>query len=194
MLKNQWYEPFTWMGLSAATSPVLPATSVAGPTSPATAFCGAVAEVSEFLNLKTRSNAAGWALAALILAGLVVALRLTRWRPVAAGAPRHSRALGQLLGAAGSLYGRHLAPMVAIGLAALPLLVLLEAVDWLGRWVLGEEDRPAPGSVGALLPLSDPFLTYARPLVFALVAATVVAYVREGSTGRATRGRWRRSG
>ena len=178
LLKHQWYEPFTWMEAQRRTSPVLPATSIAGPDV-TNAFCGAVAEVSEFLNLKTRSNTAAWAILALILAGLVVAVRLTRWRPVAAGELRHPRALGQLLGAAGSLYGRHLVPMVAIGLAALPLLVLLEAVDWLGRWILGEVDRPAPGSAGALLPLSDPFLTYARPLVFALVAATVVAYVRE---------------
>ena len=178
MLKNQWYEPFTWMEAQRRTSPVLPATSLAGPDV-THAFCGAVAEVSEFINLKTRSKAAAWAILALILIALVVAVRLTRWRPVAAGELRHRRALGQLLAAAGSLYARHFRPMVTIGLAALPLLVLLEAVDWLGRRVLGDENPPAPGSGGALLPLSDPLLTYARPLVFALVAAAVVAYVRE---------------
>ena len=184
MLKNQWYEPFTWMEAQRRTSPVLPATSIAGPDV-THAFCGAVAEVSEFINLKTRSNAAAWAIVALILAGLAVAVRLTRWRPVAAGELRHPRELGQLLAAAGSLYARHLAPMVAIGLAALPLLILLEAVDWLGRWALGDDDRPTLGSAGALLPFSDPLLTYGRPLVFALVAATVVAYVRElDRTGR----------
>ncbi|MBN1530398.1 MAG: hypothetical protein JW895_15155 [Thermoleophilaceae bacterium] len=178
MLKNQWYEPFTWMEAQRRTSPVLPATSIAGPDV-THVFCGAVAEVSEFMNLKTRSDAAGWAILALIVAALLVALRLTRWRPVAAGDLRHRRALGQLLAAAGALYARHIAPMVAIGLAALPLLVLLEAVDWLGRWVLFDEDPPGLGSGGARLPLSDPLITYARPLVFALVAATVVAYVSE---------------
>ena len=192
MLKDQWDEPFTWMEAQRRTSPVLPATSIAGPDV-THAFCGAVAEVSEFLNLKTRSNAAGWAILALILVALVVAVRLTRWRPVAAGELRRRRALGQLLAAAGALYARHLGPMAAIGLAALPLLVLLEAVDWLGREVLGDDDSPAAGSGGALLPLSDPFLTYARPLVFAIVAATVVAYVRElDRTG--TPGPWRRYG
>ena len=98
MLKDQWEEPFTWMEAQRRTSPVLPATSIAGPDV-THAFCGAVAEVSEFLNLKTRSNAAGWAILALILLALVVAVRLTRWRPVAAGELRHPRALGQLLAA-----------------------------------------------------------------------------------------------
>ncbi len=178
MLKNQWYDPFTWMEAQRRTSPVLPATALAGPDV-THAFCGAVAEVSEFINLKTRSKAAAWAVLALILIALVVAVRLTRWRPVAAGELRRRRALGQLLAAAASLYARHLRAMVTIGLAALPLLVLLEAVDWLGRRVLGDEHPPAPGSGGAQLPLSDPLLTYARPLVFALVAAVVVAYLRE---------------
>jgi hypothetical protein len=161
MLKNQWYEPFTWMEAQRRTSPVLPATSIAGPDV-THAFCGAVARFSEFLNLKTRSDAAGWAILALLLAGLVVAVRLTRWRPVAAGDLRHPRALGQLIAAAGALYTRHFGPMAAIGLAALPLLVLFEAIDW-----------------------SNPLPSYGSPLVLAFVAATVIAYVREfDRTGR----------
>jgi hypothetical protein len=169
MLKNQWYEPFTWMEAQRRTSPVLPATSIAGPDV-TDAFCGAVAEVSKFLNLKTRSNAAGWAILALLLAALVVALRLTRWRPVAAGDLRHRRALGQLLAAAGALYGRHLVPMAIMGLAAIPALIGLEALNWRGA---------------GRIPPTDPLLTYGGPLVWAIVAATVVAYVRElDRTGR----------
>ena len=177
MRKDQWHEPFTWMEDQRRDQPRAPGDVDRRPGRHH-AFCGAVADVSEFLNLKTRSNAAGWAILALILAGLVVAVRLT------AGARRgrraaHRRALGQLLAAAGALYAAASAPMVAIGLAALPLLVLLEAVDWLGQAGRRRRAIPPPPAPAAPAPLSDPFLAYARPVVFAVVAATVVAYVRE---------------
>ena len=66
--KRQWLRPFTWMNGIRQDSPRLPGGTILGPA-PATAFCGAVAVASEFINLeaKTTSGAIGLALALLLL-------------------------------------------------------------------------------------------------------------------------------
>ncbi|HKB50984.1 MAG TPA: hypothetical protein VKC63_06100 [Solirubrobacterales bacterium] len=94
--KPQWLEPFSWMDGQRSTSPRLPGGSIVGPAVTG-AFCGAVAEVSNLINLdaKSRPAAIETIAAALILLALLVGL--TRWRPVNLSELRHRRAFGQLV-------------------------------------------------------------------------------------------------
>jgi hypothetical protein len=50
--KSQWLEPFTWMDDIRETSPRLPGGAILGPAA-ATAFCGAIAGISDLINLPT---------------------------------------------------------------------------------------------------------------------------------------------
>ena len=53
--KSQWLEPFTWMDGVRQGSPRLPGGTILGPAA-STAFCGAIAGVSEFINLQARTT------------------------------------------------------------------------------------------------------------------------------------------
>ena len=53
--KKQWLRPFTWMDGIRQASPRLPGGAILGPAA-ATAFCGAIEGVSEFINLEAKST------------------------------------------------------------------------------------------------------------------------------------------
>ena len=119
--KTQWLEPFAWMEGQRSTSPRLPGGSVVGPQVTG-AFCGAVATVSDFINLEAKSRTT--AIATIVVIALLIALfvGVTKWRPVALDELRRRRAFGQLVRAARQLYGRHWLALVPIGLTALPIV------------------------------------------------------------------------
>ena len=79
-------EPFAWMAEQRTTSPRLPGGSIAGPQITG-AFCGAVAAVSDFINLEAKSRTAAIATIA-VLAAADRALR--RPHPLGPGRPRPS--------------------------------------------------------------------------------------------------------
>lgn len=106
--KGQWLEPFTWMEGIRQDSPKLPGGSLLGPA-PSTAFCGAIEEVSKFINLQAKNTLGAIALALAILLIVAVPPFLTRWRPVDLSTLRHPWALGQLLRAAAQLVRKVLA-------------------------------------------------------------------------------------
>ena len=53
--RGQWLEPFTWMEGIRQDSPRLPGGTILGPAA-STAFCGAMAGVSEFINLEAKDD------------------------------------------------------------------------------------------------------------------------------------------
>jgi len=173
--KTVWREPYAWMAEQRTTSPRLPGGSIAGPQITG-AFCGAVASVSDFINLEAKSRTT----AILTLIGLAVLIALfvglTRWRPVDLTELRAKRAFGQLIRTARRLYGRHWRLLVTIALAG---LVIVAGVNLLaGALATGSGADDAAGRSGVNLALADLLQSVAYPAALAVVAAIVVIAVR----------------
>jgi hypothetical protein len=173
--KTVWREPFAWMADQRMTSPRLPGGSIAGPQITG-AFCGAVAQVSDFINLEAKSRS----LAIATLAGLALLIALfvglTRWGPVDLTELRARRAFGQLVRAARQLYGRHWLVLVPVALAG---LVIVGATNLLAALLAGGHSvSDAAGRSGVNLALADLVESIARPIALAVVAAIVVIFMR----------------
>jgi hypothetical protein len=184
--KGQWLEPFTWMEDIRQDSPKLPGGSLLGPA-PATAFCGAIATVSEFINLQAKNTlgAIGIALAVLLL--LVVPPLLTRWRPVDLSTLRHPWAVGQLLRAAAQLYARHWRVLLPIGLSALIVIGAIGGAQYLFQNAHGDDEvtiRITPGSFE--FQFSGSFDGLGNPIGYAMVSGAVVAFLRLREEGKAS--------
>jgi hypothetical protein len=196
--KRSWTEPFAWMEAIRTTSPTLPVGSVLGPTV-TNAFCGTVADLTSFLNASQRTPWILWAFpAAFLLLVALIAWR-TRWRPVDLGRLRAPRAFGQIVVAAGRLYGRHWRAFVPIGLSALPIVGGMTALSWLLTG--GEHGRnldEKAGLSGLHVALGEVFSGIGLPVASAVVSAVVIVAVgqvaeRGGSSfAAAYRGMWRR--
>ncbi len=128
--KTVWREPFTWMDGTRDSSPTVPSGALIGP-SVSSAFCGAVARVTGFLNLAadTLPGAVAVALGGLLL--VLVPVTLTTWRPSDPYPLRQIRALGQLLIASGRLYGRHAGPLLSIAFVSLLIVGAVYGLEWL---------------------------------------------------------------
>jgi hypothetical protein len=173
--KTQWRRPFTWMEDVRSTSPQLPGGFVLGPAV-THAFCGAVAAFSELVNLEAQSRVGAIVVGVILILLLVVPALLTTWRPVELTPLRQQRAFGQLLRAARQLYGRHWLPLLLIGLTAIPVLALVKGLEWLILVVTGG------GSFGN--GVSNTIGSVAEPIGFAVVAAVVIAFIRELERGQ----------
>ncbi len=173
--KTVWREPFAWMAGQRTTSPRLPGGSIAGPQITG-AFCGAVASVSDFINLEAKSRALAIASLAVLIALIALFLGITRWRPVDLGELRARRAFGQLILTAGRLYARHWRVVVPVALAG---LVIVGATNLLAGLLAGERSvSHAAGRSGVNLALADLVEGVARPVAMAVVAAIVIVFVR----------------
>ncbi|HYJ20807.1 MAG TPA: hypothetical protein VEW07_02140 [Solirubrobacterales bacterium] len=173
--KTVWREPFAWMEKQRTSSPRLPGGSIAGPQITG-AFCGAVAQVSDFINLEAKSRPL--AIGTLVVLGLLIALFVgfTRWGPVDLTELRARRAFGQLVRAARQIYGRHWTVLVTIALAG---LVIVAGTNLLGGLLAGGSSADeATGRSGVNLALADLVETLARPIALAVVAAIVVIFMR----------------
>ena len=140
-----------WQEKQRTTSPRLPGGSVVGFTPVAGAFCGAVAEVSNVINLdqKTRLGAVVTVVAPIL--ALLLLFGLTRWGPVDLTDLRQRRSFGQLVRASRQLYGRHWRTLVPIGLTAIPVLYGISLLAGLIGGGTGAEDDdrqlgPRPGA------------------------------------------------
>jgi hypothetical protein len=195
--KDRWLAPMTWMEEIRSTSPRLPAGSVLGPTV-TKAFCGAVAEVTSFLNHTQDSQ---W----IVIGGLVLALLLigvvawrTRWRPLDLGNLRRSRTFGQLLFSSAGLYWGHWRTFGLIGLTAVPIIGGFNALTWLLTGDPGRSLDDEVGLSGLHVALGEILSGIGGPIASALVAAVVIVAVRQiDETGRASfaaayRGMWQR--
>ncbi len=198
--KTVWRKPFTWMDGTRDSSPTVPGGALIGP-SVAGAFCGAVANVTGFLNLMARTTPGAIGLAAGIALLIVVLVSLTRWRPVQLQPLRQPRALGQLLLTAGRLYWRHGATLVLIALASLLLIGALQELQTLILRALGGNGSGiAFTDSGANIQISTS-AGLGRTIATPIASGVVVAFVRDlergapagfGTAWRAVLGRlWR---
>ena len=175
LTKTQWLEPFSWMEKQRTTSPRVPGGSLAGPAVSG-AFCGAVAAVSDVINLESRSRPAAIAMIAIPALLLLLFVGVTRWGPVDLTELRRRRAFGQIVRAARRLYGHHWRTMVPIGLSA---LVIVGAVRGASALIAGQRGvDSATGRAGAHLALADTIESLGLPIAEALVAAVVIFAVR----------------
>lgn len=157
------------------TSPRVPGGSFAGPAVSG-AFCGAVATVSDVINLESRSRPAAIAMTAIPALLLILFIGVTKWGPVDLTELRRRRAFGQIVRAARQLYGWHWRTMVPIGLSA---LVIVGAVRGLAALLAGQRGiDDAAGRSGAHLGLADTVESLGLPIAEAIVAAVVIFAVR----------------
>ena len=195
--KSRWLEPLTWMEGVRSTSPRLPAGSVLGPTV-TKAFCGAVADVTAFMNHTQDSRWLRIApLLALLLAIALIVWR-TSWSPVELEQLRRRRAFGQLLRTAARLYRRHWRTFAPIGLAAIPIVGGLTALGWL---LTGDTGRRLDDLVelsGMHVAIAELLTAIGQPIASAVIAAVAIVAVRQLAEGGATSfrgayaGMWRR--
>jgi hypothetical protein len=178
--KARWLEPMTWMEEIRTTSPRLPIGSLLGPTV-TNSFCGAVASVTSFLN---HTQDTPWVLVAVPIAVLLLLALIawrTRWWPLDLGNLRRSRAFGQLLLASGGLYRRHWRVFAPIGLTAIPIIGGFEALTWLLTGDPGRRLDDKVGHSGLHVALGEILSYIGAPIASAIVAAVVIAAVRQVS-------------
>jgi hypothetical protein len=182
--KKQWLAPFTWMDGIRQDSPRLPGGTVLGPVA-STAFCGAIAAVSEFINLEAKNTLAAIGLLLGLIALIVISILLTRWRPVDIGDLRHPWAVGQLLRGARQVYGRHWRTMLALAFAGFVILAAIQGGQYLlQQWAGGNDYTFRFQPFGLTLEFSGTFEDVSDPIGFAIVAGAVVMYLRMVETGR----------
>jgi len=195
--KDRWLAPMTWMDEIRSTSPRLPAGSVLGPTVTKT-FCGAVADVTAFLN---HTQDTPWVPIAILLAVLALIALIawrTRWLPLNLDDLRRGRAFGQLVLAAIGVYWRHWRAFAPIGLTSIPIIGGFTALSWLLTGDTGRRLDDKVGFSGLHVAAAELFTTIGEPIAAVVIAAVVITGVREVSeSGRASfvgayRGMWQR--
>ena len=81
LTKTQWDAPYSWMDGLRSASPQLPGGSLMGPAV-TNAFCGTVAALSTWVNLRGQEPHRRRAPARGVLVLVALPVVLTRWRPV----------------------------------------------------------------------------------------------------------------
>ena len=176
--KTRWLAPMTWMEEIRSTSPHLPAGSVLGPTV-TKSFCGAVENVTSFLN---HTQDSPWVLIAVPIALLLLIAFIawrTRWRPLDLGDLRRGRAFGQLLLASAGLYWRHWRVFAPIGLSAIPIVGGFNGLTYLLSGDPGRRLDDKTGVTGLHGALGDILSGIGGPIASAIMAAVVIVAVRQ---------------
>ena len=174
MDKLQWSEPFSWMGGVRTRSPQLPSGFFLGPQV-TEAFCGTVAVASDLLNLEAQSRLAVIAIAIAVVLLVAALIKFTRWGPVELEPLRQERAFGQLIRAARQLYGRYWRPFVLIGLTAIPIIGAVYGLQLAVEQLTGESEVAI-----------DILQSVGQPIGYAVVAAIVIAFLRDLERGQPT--------
>lgn len=155
--KVVWRDPFTWLNTKARTdSPQVPGGSLMGP-SIASAFCGAVAQVTSFLNFHSKNKLPAYGILAGLALVIMLPLFITKWGPVQPDQLHQRRAFGQMVLTSLRLYLRHLRPLVLIVASILALLAAFEGIEYL---------------FGAGLKINGPALTFGDPDSVAVKVST----------------------
>ncbi len=145
-------------------------------------FCGAVATVSDLINLKAESTSA--LVITLTVIGLLIVffVGFTRWGPVDIAHLREQRAFGQIVRTGARFYRRHWRFLLPVALIAIPIIGGTNLVsDQLGG---GSSVGEASGLEGVDLAIADLIDTFGRPIASAIVAAVIVVFVREIAASR----------
>jgi hypothetical protein len=123
-LKDQWSEPIRWSETWRARSLTVPGASAFGPGATGF-FCGAIAGGSRALvRLVHHPLEVGLVLGGVILLVVLLLSRAT-WRPAASLRLASRRAWGQILAAAARMYVDRALLFIGIGIALLPISLLI---------------------------------------------------------------------
>src|SRR5262249_33050977 len=185
--KRQWLQPWSWMSGIRETSPRLPGGAILGPAA-ASAFCGAIEEISGFINLEAKSRFGAVLLGVILLLLLVVPPLLTRWRPVDLTNLRHRWAVGRVVRGARHFYGRHWRTMLAIAGIGFLILGALQGLQYLfAQANNGSNDFTIDISPGGLnLKWTSSVAGIAHPVGAAIVSGGGVAYMGPYVNGEGT--------
>lgn len=167
--KDQWSAPFTWMSQQRHSSPRMPGGSIVGPQA-TSAFCGIIAEATGLLNLQQSDPWMAYLILALLGTFAFLLFGASRWRPVRADDLRASRSYGQIMGAAVLLYRRHWRVLTVLAAIAIPIVGGTQ-------FLAGALDNISTGD-SIMLGIADLIITVGRPIATAIVAATVIVFVR----------------
>ncbi len=181
-LKERWTEPITWSEGWRSRSYAVPTSGIFG-TSATDFFCGAVEKGSAGLTALLRDPGTTLLTIAILLVALVWLATRTRWRPATPLRLAHRRRWGQVLTAAGRMYGRRALLFLGIGIVFIPLGIAISALQAvvLGGFGLLGIDASGEGA-GALALLVVTIGTTLALLGFGLVqAATACALVEVDS-------------
>lgn len=182
--KRVWRQPFTWTDGVRQTSPRLPGGAVMGPAA-ATAFCGAIAGISHFINLEAKTTIGAIGLIVALLLLIIIPVFLTRWRPVDISTLRHEWTIGQLLRGARQLYGRYWRTILAIAFTGFVVLAAIQGIQYVLLQAAGSGDIQVH-PFGLTLEFNGSFGLIAGPIGDALVSGAVVTFVRLREEGEDT--------
>lgn len=174
-MKGQWREPFRWMANLRTSTPTVPGGRTLGP-SVTGFFCGAVSNVSGFLNTATRTPLTALVIILAVMLAVAVPARRTRWDSPAALPLLQRRAGGQIFRGAGLLYRRHVRTLAATALLGIPIAAIAVLFQYLVFDLTGLQtwlDASGQDWLDALLAVAVGGIGQA--ISFAVVAAIVVA-------------------
>ena len=183
-LKTQWTEPITWSDGWRSRSYAVPTGGIFG-TSATDFFCGAVEKGSAGLTALLRDPATTLLTIGILLVLLVWLATRTRWRPAAPLRLAHRRRWGQVLTAAGRMYGSRAPLFLGIGVVFIPLGIAISALQAvvLGGFGLLGIDTSGEGA-GALALLVLTVGTTLALLGFGLVQAATACALVEVDSGK----------
>ncbi len=183
--KTQWSQPFTWMSEQRRSSPRMPGGSIVGPQA-TNAFCGVIVEATSLMNLQQADPLAAYVILIGLIGAAVLLFGVTTWRPARTDALRLRRAYGQIIGSAVKLYRAHWRTLVVLAAVAIPIVGGTQGLAG------GLGDSSTGNQIA--LAFSDLIITVGRPIATAIVAATVIVFIRnlmEGGREAGVRGSFR---
>lgn len=167
--KTQWSQPFTWMSEQRRSSPRMPGGSIVGPQA-TNAFCGVIVEATGLLNLQQADPLSAYVILIVLIGGAILLFGVTTWRPVRTDALRARRAYGQIIGAAVKLYRAHWKVLAVLAAVAIPIVG--------GTQGLASELGDTSTGNAFALAFADLIISVGRPIATAIVAATVIVFLR----------------
>jgi hypothetical protein len=183
-LKTQWTAPIEWSKTWRERSYAVPTSGLLG-THATDFFCAAVATGSRGLVGLLRSPGLTALVLAVLLGVLVFAASRTEWRPATPLRLARRRRWGQILFAAGRMYGNRPALFLGIGVLFIPLGALISVAQALllgGFGLLGVDTTGE--SAGGLVLLVVALGTTLALLGLALVQAATACALVEIDSGR----------
>jgi hypothetical protein len=202
--KEQWLAPIEWSGGLRDTSIEVPSGTAFG-LNVGNFFCGAVTGSATALNWALIHPVPFVALLLLSLAGLLVAIERTTWRPPDPHPLRRRRQGGQIFRAAWRVYAENIPVFLAAGVIFIPVYVVAAALQWVVFHVTAIAPLVAlDGRHGAVTAFLAVLIGGIGGLVAGVIATAVVAVIlgerdagRRILAGQAYRrvlGRWRSLG
>jgi hypothetical protein len=191
--KVQWTQPFTWAeSVERTRSFAIPRWAHAGLDS-SDFFCVGVTGVSEGLDAIYASRTAAFGVLAVLVALVVLAATMTRWRPARVRPLEQRRAAGQILVASLGVYrldwptlfvvSALAFPVTFVGALAVHLLLELDGVDDLTGALGRETVLPLHGYVIVLIAIEIAALGFAVAATALVVGSLRLDEGRAGTVG-----------